>query len=105
MPVRYLYRAMRRRTIPGEGWIVLRQASLALGILLVIAITGIGVGVVVLRLRGETVMRGPFGAIAARIGAASPVQLSAVFLTFLVLLAILAIIEGMGLLVGRGRKQ
>jgi hypothetical protein len=105
MPVRYLFRVVRRRAAPGEGWLVLKQTSLALGIMLAIGLTGLAVGIAVLRLRGETVMTGPVAAIGARIGAASPVQISAVLLTFLVLAAILLIIEALGVLASRGRKR
>jgi hypothetical protein len=101
MPLRYLYRIARGRARPGEGWVVLRQTGLAVGVLLAIAVTGLAVGVVVLRLRGDAVMRGPIAEVAARIGAASPVQLSAVALTFLLLVAILVLIETLGLFARR----
>jgi hypothetical protein len=103
MPLRYLARVARRRAVPGEGWLVARQTSLALGILLAIAATGIGVGIVVIRLRGEAVTRGPIAAIVGHIGAASPVQISTVLLTGLLLIVILAIIETAGTLVARRR--
>jgi hypothetical protein len=103
MPLRYLARVARRRAAPGEGWIVARQTGLALGVLLAITATGIAVGVVVIRLRGDAVIRGPVAAIASRIGAASPVQISTVLLTGLLLIVILGIIEVTGALVARRR--
>jgi hypothetical protein len=101
MPVRYLYRIARGRAQPGEGRAVLRQTGLAIGILLAIAATGLAVGAVVLRLRGDAVMRGPIAEVAARIGAASPVQVSAVAVTFLLLVGILVLIETLGLFATR----
>jgi hypothetical protein len=105
MPLRYLWRVARRKAAPGEGWIVARQTGLALGIVLAIGMTGVAVGLVVLRLRGDAVIGGPVAAIAARIGAASPVQITAVLLTLVVLIGILFIIEVLGLLVGTRRQR
>jgi len=104
MPLRYLARVVRRHAVPGEGWLVARQTSLALGILFAVAAMGIAVGIVVIRLRGDAVTRGPFAAVAARIGAASPVQISTVLLKGLLLIAILALIEMAGALVTRQRQ-
>jgi hypothetical protein len=96
MPIRYVYRAARGRALPGEGWLVLRQTGLAVGVVLAVGATGLVVGAIVLRLRGDTVARGPIGEVASRVSAASPVQFSAVAMTFLLLAGILVLIETLG---------
>ena len=102
MPARYLVRRLRGRSAPGEGRLVARQTALAAGIVAAVAATGVGVGALVLRLRGEPTA-GPVTAVLARVGEASPVQVSVVLLTFAILAAMLLTIEVLAATIGRRR--
>lgn len=102
-PVRFLVRRIAGTAQPGEGTLVARQALLALGIVAAVAGTGAAIGAVVLRTRGRTAA-GPISTVTARIGEASPVQVTTVALTFALLTVILLTIEVGGRFVARGRR-
>ena len=104
MPVRFLVRLARGRAGPGEGRLVARQTALELGIVLSVAATAAGRGALLLRFRSERVA-GPVSAVVARVGEASPVQVSVVLLTFAVLTVVLLAIELLGLLAGPARRR